>query len=1375
MAAKIILPRYDAQGSSLMKPWLVAILMWNHCSIAFGEHTAAWKSQLRGDNRSIIDFTKSKPLLMDVVSTTQGCYGAYLPNFPSCSGYTGCGYTCVGNYCAYAGTTCPCSCSSCAIYYPTMYLDSTTGTCVASTSAASVTGNYVGCFLDNKNNIRVLPTSLYSRQLGYQACFQQAQALGYRYVGLEAWNVGSQVGTNAGECWAGNSLTSAESLGITTNCAQVTSTDGSLTWGGGDAIALYDLWIVGNYVGCFVDDINAVRALSTILYYQKSSYQSCFQQARALGHRYVGLESWNVGNQYGTNTGECWAGDSLTSAESQGVSTNCAQVTSTDGSVTWGGGVAIALYDLTVNPIVTFAGTGLFGIGGDNGPATSSQLNYPWGLTVDKSGNVYVADNGNQKIRLISSIGIITTYAGTGTAGSGGDGGAATLAQLHNPEGLLAVGSSSVYIADRDNNKIRLVTNNVQILSVNVLGSVGMSPWSAATGGNPNAKWIWMNALGASSSYADITPYTFTGSFVSTSSYSGTIEVCADDLATVYFNGQLIQNINFFSWSTCKAGSAPQQQGVGVITGTNNIVVIARNQQGAAGLLLSIKSNTGNYVYSTDSTWTYQQKSSIITTYAGTGVAGSSGDGGLAANAQLHGPNGLAMDLSGNLYFSDYYNNKIRLITSAGIVTTYAGTGTQGSNGDGGKATNAQLYLSVRMNVDISGNVYIPDSKNSKIRMVNSAGIITTYAGTGTAGSNGDGAAATSAQLNNPSAVVFDTYGNVYIVDATNNKIRMVNSAGIITTFAGTGTIGSSGDGAAATSAQLNGPSSLAVDTSNNLYIADWGNNKIRLVVLPPPVQQVAAYDFETVASTTNWYYIQTTVGGSITVAGWTVVGTGASATTVSGFVGIVSSQNNIGFASPFPNSRNYMCWLQNSLSTSSTSSLSRSVTNTIVGSAYYVSFWYVCRYPGVYSGDTIGCQKDFTVVMDGVTVYSTAPTSSSWTQVSTNSHTATSTSMTLTFRSSNAGQLGVDTNMGIDQIAVWVSPPTLSPTRAPTALTFYPTLMPTSSLPSATLIIYPSLHPSTAYPTLSPTLAPTGSTSSFSYTGSSQTYTLPSSGCQSLQVTACGAAGGETTTISTPGYGACISGTLILPATVQSFYVMVGQIGAGYEPTANFGWNGGGVGGTNSGVCGGGGGGATDFRTSSSDLTTRFLVAAGGGGTGYDGDSTIINGGNGGSYLSSGVAGGYDTKYSSTLSSGGQGGTQTAGGGGGYLSGYSGTGNAGSFGYGGNGVASSNCGGGGGGGWYGGGSGYWTGGGGGSSYITPSYVGTVTSSLSTNTGNGYATITCVGSQPTMQPTSRPTSTPSINTQSLAPIPIDQQQPSVSISISQVSSQYTWI
>jgi PKD repeat protein len=219
--------------------------------------------------------------------------------------------------------------------------------------------------------------------------------------------------------------------------------------------------------------------------------------------------------------------------------------------------------------------------------------------------------------------------------------------------------------------------------------------------------------------------------------------------------------------------------------------------------------------------------SDTITNIAGNGVPGAAGDGGQATSARLDGPNGVAVDVQGAVYVADRNNNKVRRV-SGGTITTFAGTGAAGSAGDGGQATSAQLQSPRAVAVDGQGNVYIADANNHKIRRV-SGGTITTFAGTGAAGSSGDGGQATSAQLSSPHGVAVDGQGNVFIADFGNNKVRRV-SGGVITTFAGTGVVGAAGDGGTATAAQLWAPSSVAVDTAGNVYIADLGNQKIRKV-----------------------------------------------------------------------------------------------------------------------------------------------------------------------------------------------------------------------------------------------------------------------------------------------------------------------------------------------------------------------------------------------------------------------------------------------------------------------------------------------------------------------------------------------------------------
>jgi trimeric autotransporter adhesin len=240
----------------------------------------------------------------------------------------------------------------------------------------------------------------------------------------------------------------------------------------------------------------------------------------------------------------------------------------------------------------------------------------------------------------------------------------------------------------------------------------------------------------------------------------------------------------------------------------------------------------------------------IITTVAGTGVGGYSGDGGQATSAMLKKPLYVAVDAFENIYISDAENSRVRMVTrSTGIITTVAGDGTRKYKGDGGPATSAALNFPLGVAVDASGNVYISDGV--AIRMVTkSTGIITTVAGNGTFGYGGDGGPGASASVNYAAGIAVDALGNLYIGDVYNNRIRMVTrSTGIITTVAGDGSVGFAGDGKQATSASLYLPYGVAVDTSGNIYIADALNHRIRIVTRSTGIITTVAGDGSEVTS----------------------------------------------------------------------------------------------------------------------------------------------------------------------------------------------------------------------------------------------------------------------------------------------------------------------------------------------------------------------------------------------------------------------------------------------------------------------------------------------------------------------------------------------
>jgi len=222
--------------------------------------------------------------------------------------------------------------------------------------------------------------------------------------------------------------------------------------------------------------------------------------------------------------------------------------------------------------------------------------------------------------------------------------------------------------------------------------------------------------------------------------------------------------------------------------------------------------------------------SGIITTIAGTGIASFSEDGGLATKATLNNPRGIAVSSSNEIYIVDTGNQRIRKISTSGIITTIAGTGTASFSGDGGNATSASLSDPYGVAVSSSNEIYIADTGNHRIRKISTSGIITTIAGTGIASFSGDRGYATNATLSHPHGVAISSSNEIYIADTTNQRIRKISASGIITTMVGTGIASFSGDGDYASNGVLNNPYSIAISSSNEIYIADTYNHRIRKI-----------------------------------------------------------------------------------------------------------------------------------------------------------------------------------------------------------------------------------------------------------------------------------------------------------------------------------------------------------------------------------------------------------------------------------------------------------------------------------------------------------------------------------------------------------------
>jgi sugar lactone lactonase YvrE len=447
--------------------------------------------------------------------------------------------------------------------------------------------------------------------------------------------------------------------------------------------------------------------------------------------------------------------------------------------------------------ISTVAGTGSAGFSGDGGPATAAGLSSAARVALDASGNLYIADSFNNRIRKVAAgSGIISTVAGNGSAAFSGDGGPATAAGLNFPYGVALDASGNLYIADHQ--RIRQVAAGSGIIStVAGNGSAGFSgDGGPATAAGLQPYGVALDASGnlyiADVSSSRIRKVTAGSGIISTVAGNGSAEFSGDG-------------------------------GLATAAGLSSPVDVALDASG--NLYIAVPSNNRIRKVAAGS--------GIISTVAGNGSAEFSGDGGSATAAGLYFPVGVALDASGSLYIADSYNNRIRKVAAgSGIISTVAGNGTAGFLGDGGPATTAGLASPRGVALDPSGNLYITDSGNRRIREVAAgSGIISTVAGNGTGEFSGDGGPATAAGLFSVTSPALDASGNLYIADTYNYRIRkVVAESGIISTVAGNGSAGFSGDGGPATAAGLARPFGLALDASGNLYFADTDNYRIRKV-----------------------------------------------------------------------------------------------------------------------------------------------------------------------------------------------------------------------------------------------------------------------------------------------------------------------------------------------------------------------------------------------------------------------------------------------------------------------------------------------------------------------------------------------------------------
>ncbi len=497
--------------------------------------------------------------------------------------------------------------------------------------------------------------------------------------------------------------------------------------------------------------------------------------------------------------------------------------------------------------ISTVAGNGDPGYSGDGGPAAVAALRGPLGVTVDEAGDLYIADTYNNRIRRVDPDGVITTVAGNGDNGFSGDGGPAAAATLAYPQGVTVDASGNLYIADTDNNRIRRVDPDGVVTTVAGNGETGFSgdgglatdaslglPTDVAVDASGDLYIVGSNLhvrrvdrSGVITTVAGNGGYLFSGD-------GGPAIEAAIDAHGAALDGA--GNLYIADLGNNRIRRVDTDNVITTVAGTGQVLLGGDGGPAAAAALdfpqglavdevgnLYIADTIGDRIRRVD-------PNGVISTVAGTGEYGFSGDGGLAAAAFLHSPAGVTLDGEGSLYIADEGNHRIRRVDPDGVISTVAGTGEDGFSGDGGPATDAALFNPEGVAVDATGNLYIADSFNHRIRRVDPDGVISTVAGNGDKGFSGDGGPATAASLSFPRDVAVDASGNLYIADTANNRVRRVDPDGVITTVAGTGEFGFSGDGGPAVDASLNVPAGITLDKSGNLYLTDFNNNRVRRV-----------------------------------------------------------------------------------------------------------------------------------------------------------------------------------------------------------------------------------------------------------------------------------------------------------------------------------------------------------------------------------------------------------------------------------------------------------------------------------------------------------------------------------------------------------------
>jgi sugar lactone lactonase YvrE len=423
--------------------------------------------------------------------------------------------------------------------------------------------------------------------------------------------------------------------------------------------------------------------------------------------------------------------------------------------------------------------------GSADGTGSDARFAYPAGVAVDSSGNIYVADWGNQTIRKVTQAGVVTTLAGLNRSPGSADG-TGSAARFSYPRGVAADSADNLYVPDTYNHTIRKVTLNGVVTTL--AGQPGVPGSADGTGG----------AAG----------------------FNMPSGVAADSVGNLY----VADNANHTIRKVTPSGVVTTLAGLARMQGS------ADGTAGAAGFNSpsGVAADSGGNLYVADNANHTIRKvapGGVVTTLAGTATIPGSADG-TSRVAQFNSPQGVAVDGAGNVYVADTGNNTLRMVTPGGVVTTLAGlAGSQG--GQDGTGSAARFLGPWGVALDSATNLYVADTGNSTIRKVTPEGVVTTLAGTTNQCGSADGTGS-AAQFDGPCAIAVDSAGNVYVADTLNNTIRQVTPGRVVTTLAGLAARDGSADGTGST-ARFCGPRGIAVEGDDNVYVADSGNNTIRV------------------------------------------------------------------------------------------------------------------------------------------------------------------------------------------------------------------------------------------------------------------------------------------------------------------------------------------------------------------------------------------------------------------------------------------------------------------------------------------------------------------------------------------------------------------